>query len=102
MQIWIRIQICNVTASQPRPLTYPASVATMHLAGVTKSYGDRTLLDDVSLRVTTGQRLCLIGRNGVVEDTMVHGGRSRALTGACACVACVGVAPLSCGRSDNH
>lgn len=43
-----------------------------------------------------------IGRNGVVEDTMVHGGRSRALTGACACVACVGVAPLSCGRSDNH
>jgi hypothetical protein len=28
-----------------------------------------------------------IGRSGFVEDTMVHGGRSRALTGACACVA---------------
>jgi ABC-type ATPase with predicted acetyltransferase domain len=72
VQIWIRIQICNVTASQPRPLTYPASVATMHLAGVTKSFGDRTLLDDVSLRVSTGQRLCLVGRNGVGKTTLLR------------------------------
>ena len=61
-----------MTASQPRPLTYPASVATMHLAGVTKSYGDRTLLDDVSLRVATGQRLCHIGRNGVGKTTLLR------------------------------
>ena len=71
-QIWIRIQIGEVTASQPRPLTYPASVATMHLAGVTKSFGDRTLLDDVSLRVSTGQRLCLVGRNGVGKTTLLR------------------------------
>jgi ATP-binding cassette subfamily F protein 3 len=44
----------------------------MHLAGVTKSFGDRTLLDDVSLRVSTGQRLCLVGRNGVGKTTLLR------------------------------
>jgi ATPase subunit of ABC transporter with duplicated ATPase domains len=44
----------------------------MHLAGVTKSFGDRTLLDDVSLRVSTSQRLCLVGRNGVGKTTLLR------------------------------
>ena len=45
---------------------------TMHLAGVTKAFGDRVLLDDVSLRVSEGQRLCLVGRNGVGKTTLLR------------------------------
>ena len=44
----------------------------MHLAGVTKGYGDRLLLDDVSLRVSEGQRLCIVGRNGVGKTTLLR------------------------------
>ena len=44
----------------------------MHLAGVTKAYGDRVLFDDVSLRVSEGQRLCLVGRNGVGKTTLLR------------------------------
>ncbi|MGA0122268.1 MAG: ABC-F family ATP-binding cassette domain-containing protein [Gaiellales bacterium] len=47
-------------------------MATMHLAGVTKAYGDRVLLDDVSLRVSAGQRLCVVGRNGVGKTTLLR------------------------------
>ncbi|MFM7694069.1 MAG: ABC-F family ATP-binding cassette domain-containing protein [Actinomycetota bacterium] len=47
-------------------------MATMHLAGVTKGYGDRLLLDDVSLRVSEGQRLCIVGRNGVGKTTLLR------------------------------
>ncbi|MBM3681085.1 MAG: ABC-F family ATP-binding cassette domain-containing protein [Actinobacteria bacterium] len=47
-------------------------MATMHLAGVTKGYGDRPLLDDVSLRVSEGQRLCIVGRNGVGKTTLLR------------------------------
>ncbi|MEY4225277.1 MAG: hypothetical protein RL190_34 [Actinomycetota bacterium] len=44
----------------------------MHLAGVTKGYGDRLLLDDVSLRVSEGPRLCIVGRNGVGKTTLLR------------------------------
>ena len=47
-------------------------MATMHLAGVTKGFGDRVLLDDVSLRVSEGQRLALVGRNGVGKTTLLR------------------------------
>ena len=44
----------------------------MHLAGVTKSYGARAVLNDVSLRVATGERICLIGRNGTGKTTLLR------------------------------
>ncbi len=47
-------------------------MATMHLAGVTKGFGDRLLLDDVSMRVSEGQRLCIVGRNGVGKTTLLR------------------------------
>jgi len=44
----------------------------MHLAGVTKSYGARVVLGEVSLRISTGERICLIGRNGVGKTTLLR------------------------------
>ena len=47
-------------------------MASIHLAGVTKSFGARIVLGDVSLRVGTGERICLIGRNGVGKTTLLR------------------------------
>jgi ATP-binding cassette subfamily F protein 3 len=44
----------------------------MHLAGIAKSYGADTILDDVSLRVGTGERLCIVGRNGAGKTTLLR------------------------------
>jgi len=39
---------------------------------ITKGYGDRTLLDRVSLTVHSGERLALVGRNGVGKSTLLN------------------------------
>jgi ATP-binding cassette subfamily F protein 3 len=47
-------------------------VSSMHLAGIAKAYGDRTVLADVSLRAGPGDRFAIIGRNGAGKTTLLR------------------------------
>ena len=44
----------------------------MHAVGLTKSFGARTLFEDVSLRLEPGDRLAVVGRNGVGKTTLLR------------------------------
>jgi len=39
--------------------------------GISKSYGDKTLVKDVSLRILSGDKVALIGPNGVGKTTLI-------------------------------
>ena len=43
----------------------------LELAGVTAGYGDAVVLDDLSLSVAAGERLAVLGRNGVGKTTLL-------------------------------
>ena len=58
----------------------------VELTGVRAGYGDTVILDAVTLRVEPGERIAVIGRNGVGKTTLLsamvgqarlHGGRIR-------------------------
>ena len=44
----------------------------LQLRGFTKSFGDRTLLSDVYLRVEPGERIALLGENGTGKTTLLN------------------------------
>lgn len=44
----------------------------LQLRGLTKSFGDRTLLSDVYLRVEPGERIALLGENGTGKTTLLN------------------------------
>ena len=47
--------------------------AAIRLEGVTKSFGDRKVLDDVTLDVKEGTGFCLLGRSGTGKSvTLKH------------------------------
>ena len=46
--------------------------APVVVQGLTKRYGDRTVVDDVSFEVAAGSVLCLLGRNGAGKTTTVE------------------------------
>jgi ATP-binding cassette subfamily F protein 3 len=44
----------------------------VHVIGLSKSYGARTLFDGVSFRLDPGDRLAVVGRNGVGKTTLLR------------------------------
>jgi ATP-binding cassette subfamily F protein 3 len=50
---------------------FPASFAMIQLSGLTKRFGDRVLLDDVTWQVTDGDRVGLAGPNGAGKTTLL-------------------------------
>jgi ABC transport system ATP-binding/permease protein len=62
-------------------------VNLVNLEQATKSYGDKPLLDRVSLGVTAGDRIGVVGRNGAGKTTLLG--------------ALAGTVPLDGGRSTR-
>ncbi|PNV31216.1 ABC transporter ATP-binding protein [Streptomyces sp. DH-12] len=50
----------------------PALAAQLSVKDVTKSYGPRTLLDQVSFTVRPGERVAVIGENGAGKSTLLR------------------------------
>ena len=62
----------------------PSGKEVVKVAGVTKSFGDNLVLDGVDLRVARGDRLAIVGPNGIGKSTLlkVITGRLEADAGA--------------------
>ena len=49
----------------------PSGKHTLEFEGLTKSYGDQTVIQSFSAAVMRGEKVCLMGRNGVGKTTML-------------------------------
>jgi ATPase subunit of ABC transporter with duplicated ATPase domains len=49
----------------------PSGKAVLEFEGVSKSYGDKQVLKDVSLQIQRGDRLAVIGPNGIGKSTLL-------------------------------
>lgn len=56
----------------PGAATAPATVETVRFENVMFTYGDRPILDGISLEVRAGQRIALVGGSGAGKTTMVN------------------------------
>lgn len=50
----------------------PGQAAAVEFAGVSKSFGDRKVLDDVSFSVAAGEALCILGRSGTGKSVTLR------------------------------
>lgn len=56
----------------PTPTNALVPGAHLRLDGISKSYPDRRVLTDISLTVSQGERLALIGENGTGKSTLLR------------------------------
>ncbi|MBD0421683.1 ABC-F family ATP-binding cassette domain-containing protein [Streptomyces sp. TRM S81-3] len=59
-------------AHTPLPTVAPAAVAQLSVKDVTKSYGTRTVLDQVSFTVRPGEKAAVVGENGSGKSTLLR------------------------------
>jgi ATPase subunit of ABC transporter with duplicated ATPase domains len=77
MKLIERIVIDKLPTSSRRYPTFrffqrrPAGRQVLELAGVSKAYGDHHVLEDVSLTVQRGDRLAILGPNGIGKSTLL-------------------------------
>src|SRR6516225_8439946 len=50
----------------------PQSSPYIEFKEVSKSFGERRVLDDVSFDVRTGETVCILGRSGVGKSVSLH------------------------------
>lgn len=64
----------SARTSQPEraPFVLPAPDAQLRLCAVSRSFGERRVLTDVSLTVSSGERVGLIGENGSGKSTLLR------------------------------
>src|SRR3954453_22428837 len=64
----------GVLLREPGLLLLPSlsSASVLRADGLSKSYGDRAVLTDLSLVVSGGQRLGLLGENGAGKSTLLR------------------------------
>lgn len=55
-----------------RGAIHPPDGAVMAVSHIQKRYGDKTVLDDISLTVQRGQRVLISGPNGCGKSTLLH------------------------------
>jgi ATPase subunit of ABC transporter with duplicated ATPase domains len=53
------------------PQRRPSGKEVLKLEGISKAYGDNRVLDDVSLTVRRGQRLAILGPNGIGKSSLL-------------------------------
>jgi ATPase subunit of ABC transporter with duplicated ATPase domains len=77
MKLIERITIEKLPTSSRRYPTFkfrsrrPSGKQVLELDGVSKAYGDNQVLDGVSLRVQRGDRLAILGPNGIGKSTLL-------------------------------
>jgi heme exporter protein A len=60
------------TVAGPAPTVYVESEAALRLDGLTRRYGEREALSDVSLSLAAGQTLVVFGPNGAGKTTLLR------------------------------
>ncbi|KAJ2964613.1 hypothetical protein NQZ79_g477 [Umbelopsis isabellina] len=64
------VKVADIKIPEPEPLRYHGSI--LQLAGVSYSYDKNHVIKDVSLDVTPGSRIALLGPNGCGKSTLMN------------------------------
>jgi len=68
-------QLARSTRMEPRFVfkqVRPSGICPLKVAGVTKSYGDKRVLNDVHFEIERGQKIAIIGPNGIGKSTLLN------------------------------